>query len=174
MSETIGERIKRLRDARGLSQRALSEPGISFAYLSRIEHDKRTPSIKALRKIAAKLGVTPEYLETGHDPPHLKTMAELERQLEVALEDSVLRGTPYRYLFECGCLLDAIESLENPLCPVHKSPDSRIHGKYTYDCGCYLRTTGMGPETCPIHDEPMGLWSIGGGHRLTEADLIAN
>ena len=63
--ETIGGRIKRLRLERGLSQRDLSAPGISYAYLSRIEGDARTPSVKALRKIAGKLGVTVEHLEKG-------------------------------------------------------------------------------------------------------------
>ena len=67
--ETIGGRIKRLRLERGLSQRDLSAPGISYAYLSRIEADARTPSVKALRKIAGKLGVTVEHLEKGEPTP---------------------------------------------------------------------------------------------------------
>jgi Trp operon repressor len=45
--ETVGERIRRLREERGLSQRELAEPGVSYAYLSR--------------------GVTPLYLEVGRD-----------------------------------------------------------------------------------------------------------
>jgi transcriptional regulator with XRE-family HTH domain len=69
MSE-VGERIRELRIARGLSQRAISETGISYAYISRIESGARQPSLKAIRAIAAKLGVTPEYLETGEDPVH--------------------------------------------------------------------------------------------------------
>src|SRR5438046_7322447 len=63
--EKIGERIRRLRLERGLSQRELAEPGISYAYLSRIEAGQRAPSLKALRIVARKLGVTPEHLETG-------------------------------------------------------------------------------------------------------------
>jgi transcriptional regulator with XRE-family HTH domain len=65
VQETVGERVRRLRIARGLSQRELSEPGVSYAYISRIEANARTPSVKALRKLARKLGVTPEYIETG-------------------------------------------------------------------------------------------------------------
>jgi len=67
--ESIGARIKRLRLERGLSQRALSSPGVSYAYISRIEADARTPSVKALRRIAAKLGVTVEHLEKGEPTP---------------------------------------------------------------------------------------------------------
>jgi transcriptional regulator with XRE-family HTH domain len=52
-----------------LSQRDLSSPGISYAYISRIEAGARTPSVKALRRIAGKLGVTVEHLETGEPTP---------------------------------------------------------------------------------------------------------
>ena len=63
--ESVGERLRRLREARGLKQRDLAEPGISGPYISRIEQGSRRPSLRALRRLAAKLGVTPEYLETG-------------------------------------------------------------------------------------------------------------
>jgi len=65
--ETIGERLKRLRQERGLSQRELAAPGVSYAYISRIEAGSRQPSVKALRRLAAKLGVSADYLETGSD-----------------------------------------------------------------------------------------------------------
>jgi transcriptional regulator with XRE-family HTH domain len=65
--ETIGERLKRLRLDRDLSQRELAAPGVSYAYISRIEAGTRQPSVKALRRLAAKLGVSADYLETGSD-----------------------------------------------------------------------------------------------------------
>ena len=67
MPETIGERLRRLRRERGFSQRDLSSPGVSYAYISRIEAGTRQPSVKALRKLAQKLGVSADYLETGSD-----------------------------------------------------------------------------------------------------------
>jgi transcriptional regulator with XRE-family HTH domain len=63
--ETIGQRLKRLRLDRGLSQRELAAPGVSYAYISRIEAGTRQPSVKALRRLAANLGVSADYLETG-------------------------------------------------------------------------------------------------------------
>jgi transcriptional regulator with XRE-family HTH domain len=63
--ETIGQRLKRLRQERGLSQRELAAPGVTYAYISRIEAGARQPSVKALRKLAGKLGVSPDFLETG-------------------------------------------------------------------------------------------------------------
>jgi transcriptional regulator with XRE-family HTH domain len=67
VNETIGRRLRRLRKERGLAQRELTGPGVSHAYVSRIEADLRTPSVKAIRKLAAKLGVSPDYLERGLD-----------------------------------------------------------------------------------------------------------
>jgi tetratricopeptide (TPR) repeat protein len=81
--ETIGERLRRLRHERGLSQRELSAPGVSYAYISRIEAGTRQPSVKALRKLARKLGVTADYLETG------STLGSAE-QLELRIADAEL------------------------------------------------------------------------------------
>ncbi len=74
--QTVGARLKRLRLERGLSQRDLSSPGISYAYISRIEAGARTPSVKALRRIAGKLGVTVEHLETGEPTPVERGVAD--------------------------------------------------------------------------------------------------
>jgi transcriptional regulator with XRE-family HTH domain len=67
--ESIGQRVKRLRVERGLSQRALAEglDRVTFAYISRIESETRTPSLRALRQLAERLGVSSLYLETGSD-----------------------------------------------------------------------------------------------------------
>lgn len=64
--ETISQRVKRLRTEQGLSQRDVSSKGCSYAYISRIEAGARKPSVKALRQIAGKLGVTAFYLEHGY------------------------------------------------------------------------------------------------------------
>ena len=83
-AETIGERLRRLRLERGLSQRELSAPGVSYAYISRIEAGARRPSVKALRLLGRKLGVSAEYLETGSD------VHDFERR-ELRLADAELR-----------------------------------------------------------------------------------
>jgi transcriptional regulator with XRE-family HTH domain len=70
---SIGDRVRRLREEQGLSQRDLASPEVSNAYVSRIEAQKRAPSEKALRALAEKLGTTAHYLESGreHGPcPH--------------------------------------------------------------------------------------------------------
>src|ERR671928_2018254 len=93
-AESVGMRLKRLRLERGLSQRELSGPGVSYAYISRIEAGARTPSVKALRMLARKLGVSVEYLETGRDlrdvdERELRTAdAELELRLAHDVESA--------------------------------------------------------------------------------------
>ena len=66
---TVGERIRERRLALGLSQRELACEGVSYAYISRLEANTRQPSVKALRKLAPKLGVSAHWLETGEDDP---------------------------------------------------------------------------------------------------------
>jgi len=83
-AESLGARLRRLRLARGLSQRQLASSGLSDAYVSRIESGQRTPSVRAIRVLARRLGVTPEYLESGAD------IAPAEA-LELQLTDAELR-----------------------------------------------------------------------------------
>jgi tetratricopeptide (TPR) repeat protein len=82
--ESIGKRLRRLRRERSLSQRELAEPGVSYAYISRIEAGTRQPSVKALRKLARKLNVSPEYLETGSE-------IDAAEQRELRLADAELQ-----------------------------------------------------------------------------------
>ena len=89
-AETIGQRLKRLRLERHLSQRELAAPGVSYAYISRIEAGTRQPSVKALRRLALKLGVTAAYLETGS-----QLAPEEHRELRLAdLELALRLGDP--------------------------------------------------------------------------------
>ena len=62
-----------MRLERGLSQRQVSGPGATYAYVSRIEAGSRKPTTGALAVIAAKLGVSADYLATGEYRDALKT-----------------------------------------------------------------------------------------------------
>jgi tetratricopeptide (TPR) repeat protein len=89
--EGVGARLKRLRLQRGFSQRDLSSPGVSYAYISRIEAGARTPSVKALRKLAQKLGVSVEFLETGRDIRDVddRELRLADAELELRLAENV-------------------------------------------------------------------------------------
>jgi len=64
----VGERLRRVREEAGISQRRLAFEGCTPAYISRIEAGQRVPSIQILGELARRLGVSPEYLATGSEP----------------------------------------------------------------------------------------------------------
>lgn len=100
--ETIGERLKRLRLERGFSQRELAAPGVSYAYISRIEAGTRQPSVKALRRLAAKLEVTAGYLETGSDlaPEQARELRLTDLELAIRLGEEAGAEAPLRELVD--------------------------------------------------------------------------
>jgi len=85
---TVGGRIRQRRLELGLSQRDLAAPGVSYAYISRIEANARKPSVHALRKLAPKLQVSVYWLETGKD--------DLAEQLAQLVLDHQGRALPRR------------------------------------------------------------------------------
>jgi transcriptional regulator with XRE-family HTH domain len=86
---------------------------VSCAYISRIESGQRVPSVRAIRLLARRLGVTPEYLESGID------MAPVEA-LELRLADAELRlrlgdhSTEARHALQ-AVLKDARRASENEI-----------------------------------------------------------
>lgn len=77
----VGRRLKDARAAAGLSQRRLSFPGCSAAYISRLEAGDRVPSLQLLRKLAAKLNVDEEYLATGVERIEQLAPARVEEEV---------------------------------------------------------------------------------------------
>ena len=102
-AETIGQRLRRLRLGRGLSQRELASPGVSYAYISRIEAGARRPSVKALRMLARKLGVSADYLETGSEIRDVdeRELRIADAELGLRLDESTERAeTALRQLYD--------------------------------------------------------------------------
>src|SRR5690242_15123964 len=61
----LGERLRQLRVAGGLTQSELAGDRFSKEYVSQIERGKTRPTADTLEWLAEKLGVDPDYLETG-------------------------------------------------------------------------------------------------------------
>src|SRR5581483_1384931 len=76
--EAVGRRIRAAREQVGLSQRDLSFPGCSPAYLSRIEAGTRTPSLQLLRELGRRLGRSADFLATGEDAAPVDAVTEAE------------------------------------------------------------------------------------------------
>jgi tetratricopeptide (TPR) repeat protein len=96
----IGSRLRKLRLARGLTQRELAAPAYTHAYVSTIESGRRRPSRTALEHFAVKLGVSPEELETGRP-------ADLDARLELRLQEARVAISDGRYE-EAATSLNAI------------------------------------------------------------------
>ena len=73
----IGKRLRRLRLARGLTQRELAEPMYTHAYVSTIEAGRRQPSQRALAHFGASVrvdgGVVPSALWRVEGEPATET-----------------------------------------------------------------------------------------------------
>lgn len=80
--EHLGDRIRRLRQERSLSQAELAGQDYSAAYISHLEKAKRRPSPQALEYIAGRLGVDVQHLATGRDPDmDLRLRVEVDRAI---------------------------------------------------------------------------------------------
>ena len=132
----VGRRLREARTAAGLSQRALSFPGCTPAYISRIEAGERIPSLQLLREFGRRLGVSADYLATGSDEPdeaarlveadvalRLDDLALAQRLYEEALERPATREFERRahaglgqVAFARGDARKAIEHLETAGC----------------------------------------------------------
>jgi len=88
--ERIGDRIRQLREARGLTQSQLQQRScVSRSYLSRIESGQMTPSLGTLEKIARALGVSlnrfflpPNRTEALLEDPFIQSVRPYLRQLD--------------------------------------------------------------------------------------------
>ena len=67
----VGERLKVAREKAGLSQRQLSFPGCSPAYISRIESGDRIPSLQLLRELGRRLTCADRHLNREGADLHL-------------------------------------------------------------------------------------------------------
>ncbi|MFJ9621733.1 helix-turn-helix domain-containing protein [Streptomyces sp. NPDC101181] len=76
-SEGIGERIRRLRRAAGMSQADLAGDAMSTSYISLLEAGKRVPSTDVLAQLARRLGCDPSDL-TGIPPGSVVTEFRFE------------------------------------------------------------------------------------------------
>ena len=120
-SETLGRTIKHVRTQAGYTLRGFAEMvGISAAYLSDIEHDRRNPTDEVLRKIAAKLRqrvpVTYEELRARS--------TRLETDLQEIVQQTPEVGQLLREVKETGRpVRDVLRELQQHLRNTHPESD---------------------------------------------------
>jgi tetratricopeptide (TPR) repeat protein len=124
----IGARMRRLRIARGLTQRELAEPRYSNAYVSTIEAGRREPSQRALEHFAAKLGVDVDELATGRSP-------QLEARMELQVQEA-------RIALSGGRTEGAEKTLRTVIRGAKRNGLRRIEAKAEEARGLLLERTG--------------------------------
>lgn len=100
---SLGQRIRQLRQERGLSLAKVARGDFSRAFLNQVEMGKSRPSPKFLGLIAARLGTSTEYLLEGSQPT-LEAEIKVERARLLLAE-----GQARRALTEVEPLLGATE-----------------------------------------------------------------
>jgi tetratricopeptide (TPR) repeat protein len=83
----IGARLKRLRLAKGLTQKELASPTYTHSYVSTIEAGRRQPSRTALEHFAGKLGVGVGELVTGQSPDLVARLQLRFQEARIALSE---------------------------------------------------------------------------------------
>ncbi|MFZ5645273.1 MAG: helix-turn-helix domain-containing protein [Bacillota bacterium] len=81
------EHIKSLRLRMGISQSELARrAGYSHEFISQVERGIKTPSIKALQKIAIGLGVSPSILMESNNTPR-ETEEKLKSEVQLLINN---------------------------------------------------------------------------------------
>jgi transcriptional regulator with XRE-family HTH domain len=104
--DTLGQRIRQLRQERGMSLAKVAGGDFSRAFLNQVELGKSQPSTRVLRVIANRLGAPVEYLLEGSTP-------SLDRQ--VAVERARVDVARARFREALATIEPALDSAEWPL-----------------------------------------------------------
>jgi tetratricopeptide (TPR) repeat protein len=155
--ESIGERLRRLRLERGLTQQQVSGSDLSSAQISRIESGQRRPSMGAIRLIAQELQVSPEYLETGHT----MTASEL---LELRLADVEVR---IRFGEDPSGVLTVLEEIH---LEARRTGDSILLARALVDLGLVAASQGRYSEAASQLEQAV---EAGDVHPATHANVFA-
>jgi len=151
----IGTRMRRLRVAKGMTQRELAEPKYTHAYVSTIEAGRRNPSRDALEHFAAKLGVDVDELLTGKP-------ADLEAKLTARLMEA-------RIDLSAGRLGGADEALTSIAREAKRYRLSRIEAKAEDARGLLLERRGKPEEALERYQRAEEIVQSGPADALADA-----
>jgi tetratricopeptide (TPR) repeat protein len=85
---SMGERVRQLRIARGLTQTELAGERFSKEYVSQIERGKTRPTGETVEWLASRLGVDPSFLETGVSSSERERVESVIARAEAAVESN--------------------------------------------------------------------------------------
>ncbi|MEO8744437.1 MAG: helix-turn-helix domain-containing protein [Candidatus Dormiibacterota bacterium] len=87
-TETLGQRIRRVRQERGMSLARVSGEDFSRAFLNQVELGRSQPSTRVLRVIAGRLGTEVDYLLEGRLPGIERELAVEKARVLLARKDA--------------------------------------------------------------------------------------
>jgi tetratricopeptide (TPR) repeat protein len=83
---TLGDRVRQLRIAQGLTQTELAGDRFSKEYMSQVERGKTRPTEETIAWLAARLGVDASFLETGVSSSERQRVESVIARAEATLE----------------------------------------------------------------------------------------
>jgi transcriptional regulator with XRE-family HTH domain/Tfp pilus assembly protein PilF len=86
---SLGDRVRRLRNARGLTQSELADTRVSKEYISQIETGKTRPTPRMVEWLAERLGVDPFYLADGISEADYHETEAVIAQAEEAVDEKL-------------------------------------------------------------------------------------
>ncbi|MEW9515374.1 helix-turn-helix domain-containing protein [Streptomyces tubercidicus] len=139
---TFGKRLRQLRQHRGVSQVGLTGPGMSAAYLSRLESGNRRPTDRAVAYLAERLGVPIEAFADDRPEDQLTDLV------------AAVAATPERYLDTetAGLLIESLDAANgaDPLTRWHALTQlARVHevlGDFRKEHEALVRLTALSEE----------------------------
>jgi tetratricopeptide (TPR) repeat protein len=106
----LGDRVRQLRVAHGMTQTELAGDRFSKEYVSQIERGKTRPTGETLTWLASQLGVDRSFLETGVSSSERERAESVIARAEAALESNEYQAA----LDELGALHASPEALDAP------------------------------------------------------------
>src|SRR5213594_1695056 len=85
---SLGDRVRQLRIAKGLTQTELAGERFSKEYVSQIERGKTRPTGETTEWLAARLGVDQSFLETGVSSSERERVESVIARVEAAIESN--------------------------------------------------------------------------------------
>ena len=105
----IGERIRRLREQKGLSQGDIERvTGLLRCYTSRVENGHTVPSLETQERFAAGLGMPLYQLFYSGDEPVPRPHLPPQKPLEELAEEESKEGIDARFLLKLKTMLEHI------------------------------------------------------------------
>jgi tetratricopeptide (TPR) repeat protein len=109
----LGDRVRALRIAAGLTQGQLAEGRFSKEYISQIERGKTRPTEATIAWLASRLGVDPAFISSG-------VSIEARTKVETLLERAEALSEAHRYTDAVDAFAEAESALEGTQSPPHQ------------------------------------------------------